>query len=95
MKIEHNIENFRGEFKAIENDRQIVGTMTYTRSGDNKISIDHTEVSPVFEGKGIGHSLVNEAVRYAREQHLKINPLCWFVKLVLTRNPEFKDVLAT
>jgi predicted GNAT family acetyltransferase len=94
MEIQHSIENFRGEFKAIEHDRLVVGTMTYTRTGDNKISIDHTEVSPVYEGKGIGHSLVKEAVRYAREQHLKIKPMCWFVKLVLTRNPEFKDILA-
>lgn len=93
MKIEHSIENAYGRFTAIENDRE-VGLMTYVRSGADKISINHTEVNPAFEGRGIGHSLVNEAVRYARENKLKIRPLCWFVRLVLDRTPAFKDVLA-
>jgi len=93
MKIEHVIENSSGHFTAVENDREI-GLMTYTRSGENKISINHTEVNPAYEGKGIGHSLVIEAVRYARENHLKILPLCWFVRLILNKTPSFKDVLA-
>lgn len=95
MKIEHKIEDSRGRFTAFQDDeRHVVGVMTYTLAGENKISINHTEVTPAFEGKGVGHSLVGAAVRYAREKHLKIHPLCWFVKLVLTRTPEYKDVLA-
>lgn len=92
MEIEHKMERSDGHFTAFENERE-VGVMTYTRAGDNRISINHTEVNPAFEGKGIGHSLVKEAVRYARENHLKILPLCWFVRLVL-RDPDFRDVLA-
>jgi len=93
MEIEHTIENSNGHFIAIENERE-VGVMTYTITGEDKIAINHTEVNPAFEGKGIGHYLVKEAVRYARENHLKILPMCWFVNLVLSRNPDFKDVLA-
>ena len=93
MEIEHTIENSVGHFTAIENERE-VGHMTYTRSGADKIAINHTEVNPAFEGKGIGHTLVKAAVRYARENHLKILPLCWFVKLVLNKTPDFRDVLA-
>jgi uncharacterized protein len=94
MKIEHTIVNSYGQFKALDEHNRQIGVMTYIRSGMNKISIDHTEVNPAFEGRGIGHKLVDEAVRYARQNHLKILPLCWFVELILKRKPEFRDVLA-
>lgn len=94
MKIEHTIVNAYGQFKAVDDHNREIGVLTYMRSGMDKISIDHTEVNPAFEGKGVGHQLVDAAVRYAREQHLKILPLCWFVRLILNRKPEFRDVLA-
>lgn len=76
----------------MENGSQ-VGLLTYTQMDDNRISINYTEVNPVFEGKGIGQQLVDAAVNFARKQHVKILPLCWFVKLVLNKHPEYQDVL--
>jgi uncharacterized protein len=92
MKIRHEEGPLEGRFTAIENDYE-VGVMTYHREGADQIAIDSTEVSPAFKEKGVGRSLVMEAVRFAREKHLKIHPMCWFVKLMLGRSVEFKDVL--
>lgn len=68
--------------------------MTYSVAGENKIIIDHTEVFPEFNGKGIGKKLVLEGVKYARENNLKIIPLCPFAKALFMKLPEVQDVLA-
>ena len=46
------------------------------------------------EGKGFGKKMVTKAVEYARENHIKIIPLCPFAKSVFDKTPNFKDVLA-
>ena len=92
MKITQENNTKKGVFKAIENDI-IAGEMTYTWAGTDKFIIDHTEVNPDFEGKGIGKKLVMQAVEYARENKLKILPLCPFAKSVFERTKEIQDVM--
>ena len=67
--------------------------MTFVFAGKDKIIIDHTEVNPVFNGKGFGKKMVEKAVNFAREEQIKIIPLCPFAKKVFDKTPEFKDVL--
>jgi predicted GNAT family acetyltransferase len=67
--------------------------MTFVFAGDDKIIIDHTEVHPGNEGKGFGKKMVLKAVEYARENNIKIIPLCPFAKSVFDKTPEIKDVL--
>lgn len=82
----------KGTFKAVENGKE-AGVMTYVWSGPDKFIIDHTEVDKSFEGKGVGKLLVMKAVDYARNNHLKIMPLCPFAKSVFDKNPALEDVL--
>ena len=67
--------------------------MTYVWSGEDKIIIDHTEVSEKLGGKGIGKQLVHKAVEMAREQHIKIIPPCPFAKRIFDKTEDYKDVL--
>lgn len=67
--------------------------MTFVFAGAGKIIIDHTEVKAGNEGKGFGKKMVVKAVEYARENNIKIIPLCPFAKSVFDKTPEFKDVL--
>jgi len=92
MKIEHYNTDKNGFFKAIE-DYNEGGVMTYVWAGPGKFIIDHTEVEKAYAGKGIGKQLVLEAVKYARENHAKILPLCPYAKSVFDKNPELQDVL--
>ncbi|AOM77065.1 GNAT family N-acetyltransferase [Pedobacter steynii] len=92
MKIEQANDDKKGSFKAIENYKE-AGVMTYVWAGPGKIIIDHTEVNPEFSGKGVGKTLVLDAVRYARENKVKILPLCPFAKSVFDKNEDLKDVL--
>lgn len=80
-----------GIFKAIEND-SVAGEMTYVWAGEDKFIIDHTEVFPEFEGKGVGKKLVMAAVEYARANNMKILPLCPFAKALFERTKEIQDV---
>ena len=93
MKIQQIGDADRGKFFIKENDRQI-GLMTYKKSGDREITIDHTEVDSNHRGEGLGEDLVAAAVKYARENDLKIVPTCPFAKKIIDDKPEFQDVLA-
>lgn len=88
---QHNTET-KGYFLVDDNGTE-AGRMTYSRIGNEKIIIDHTEVSQAYAGKGIGLKMVLAAVSYAREQHIKIIPLCPFAKSVFDKKPELRDVL--
>lgn len=91
MNIEHDKSESRGIFKAMDDENK-AGEMTYSRSGETMV-IEHTEVDPKFQGKGVGKQLVKEAVSFSRENAIKINPECSYAKKVLTRGDEYKDVL--
>ena len=93
MKIQRKETEDKGKFYIDENDRQIA-LMTYKKSGEDKITIDHTEVDSNFRGEGLGEDLVEAGVKFARENDLKIIPLCPFAKKVIDETPEFQDVLA-
>lgn len=92
MDIDHNKSESRGTFTASE-DGKNAGKMNYSRKGEN-IVIEHTEVNPEFQGKGVGKKLVQGAVDYARESKIKIVPQCSYAKKVMERSSEFKDVIA-
>ncbi|MCC9064386.1 GNAT family N-acetyltransferase [Flavobacterium piscisymbiosum] len=92
MEIKQINDTRRGYFEAIEEGNE-AGKMTYTWAGDSKFIIDHTEVSPDFNGKGVGKKLVMAAVEYARTNNLKIIPLCPFAKSVFDKVEEIHDVL--
>ncbi|MDR0427484.1 MAG: N-acetyltransferase [Dysgonamonadaceae bacterium] len=82
----------QGVFLAIEDGIEL-GEMTYVWGGDDKIIIDHTGVRPEYEGQGVGQSLFHSAVNFAREEKIKIVPVCAFAIAMFRRAPENKDVL--
>lgn len=67
--------------------------MTFVFAGDGQFIIDHTEVDPSMKGKGIGNRLLDKAVEYARDNELKILPLCPFAASVFRKNKDIHDVL--
>ncbi len=93
MKIQQSENGNQGKFFIEDDDRQIA-LMTFQKTGDGVITIDHTEVDPNFRGEGLGEDLVAAGVKYARENRLKIVPTCRFAKKVIDDAPEFQDVLA-
>ena len=78
----------------VNNDEKILAEMVYTMPSPDKMIIEHTEVSEELKGQNVGFQLVKTAVEFAREQNIKIIPLCPFANSVFKRKPEFADVLA-
>lgn len=93
MKIERKDDGKKGEFTAISEGEK-AGLMTYVWTGEDKFIIDHTEVESEFSGQGVGKKLVMAAVEFARENKLKIIPLCPYAKSVFDKSQELHDVLA-
>lgn len=92
MEINHRKEENKGAFIATEGAAK-AGEMTYSKAGEDKFIIDHTEVNPEFNGKGVGKQMVLAAVEYARENGIKILPLCPFAKATFDKNKDIQDVL--
>jgi hypothetical protein len=92
MEIKHKTDSNKGAF-YIEENGDLLAEMTYVWAGSDKIIIDHTEVSDLLKGQGVGKQLVNKAVEMAREKGIKILPLCPFAKSVFDKSKEFNDVL--
>lgn len=88
---QHNHEK-NGDFEALIDDQR-AGLMTYTWAGEDKFIIDHTEVSENHNGKGVGKEMLLAAVKFARENGLKIIPLCPFAKATFQKNADLQDVL--
>jgi len=91
MEIRHQIVDNKGSF-YIELDGERVAELEYSKAGEHRIIISHTEVSPVLKGKSAGKQLVTAAVEYARKNNIKILPLCPFARSVFEKVPAFADV---
>ncbi len=90
VNLDFNEKN--GFFYIVVNDK-IEAKMTFVFAGKEKIIIDHTEVNPGNNGKGFGKKMVEKAVVFARENNIKIIPLCPFAKSVFDKTPEYQNVL--
>jgi len=58
-----------------------------------RIVFIHTEVPPALEGQGIASRLARAALDFARENHLKVVPLCPFVSSYIRRHPEYEPLI--
>jgi uncharacterized protein len=63
------------------------------RLRDGVMFMTHTEVAPELEGQGIASELVRAALAFAREQGLKVRPLCSYVQAYMRRHPEVQSLL--
>lgn len=91
IKIEREDNGKKGRYAIYYND-EFAGEMTFTWAGKTQFIIDHTEVESKFAGKGLGKKLVLKSVEYARENNVKIIPLCPFAKKVFDTTKEIQDV---
>jgi predicted GNAT family acetyltransferase len=90
--IEHEQSGHRGAF-FVEEEGKRVAQLTYTVAG-TKVILDHTEIDDTLRGTGTGRKLVAAAVDWAREENVRLLPLCPFARSVFDKTPEFSDVLA-
>jgi predicted GNAT family acetyltransferase len=92
MEIKLTEDKTKGFAIAKENGKT-AGKMTYSIASADFIIIDHTEVEPMFNGKGVGKQLLYKIVEMAREKNIKIMPLCPFANAMFQKTADIQDVL--
>ena len=65
------------------------------RMQDGVMSINHTYVPPPLEGRGMAAQLVAAALVHAREQGLRVRPVCSYVAAYMRRRQDTYDLLET
>ena len=70
-----------------------IARITYVSKEPNIVIIDHTFVDPSLRGQGIALKLVDEMVKFARDNKKKIIPVCSYAIKVLEHDPKYNDVL--
>lgn len=92
MEVKHTDNGKKGSF-YVELDGKKEAEMTYKHSGNQQITIDHTEVNDSLKGEGVGHKLINVAIDYLRKNDLRAVADCPFVKSVFDKKgDELADV---
>jgi predicted GNAT family acetyltransferase len=90
-QLKHEKTGHKGAFVWMEDGKRLA-EMTYTVAG-SRVIIDHTQVDDSLRGKGIGAKLVRAAVEWARQENVKLMPLCPYAKSVFDKTPDYSDVL--
>jgi predicted GNAT family acetyltransferase len=86
VHVSHDASQQRFEVRADD----AVAFLAYERR-DGRLVVIHTEVPANLGGRGIGGQLVQAAVALAREDQLKVLPLCPFARTYLRRHPELSE----
>lgn len=93
MEYENN-KSGNGGFLALKNDEEEIGRLTYTIfPEENKLIISFVLVHQKFEGRGMGKFLVEEAIKFARENSWKVYPHCSYARSVMMRMTDVEDIL--
>ncbi|MFY0483198.1 GNAT family N-acetyltransferase [Flavobacterium sp. PLA-1-15] len=71
-----------------------IAFIEYILTNDNVMFLTHTEVPKALGGKGIGSSIVEQALNYIKEHNYTLAPLCPFVAKYLVKNPNWQTILA-
>jgi predicted GNAT family acetyltransferase len=62
------------------------------RMSNGVMLLTHTHVHPDLQGRGIAASLIEAAMAFAREEGLKIDPLCTYARAYMQKHPETQSL---
>lgn len=94
MTFKNNREG-NGGYIELLNGTENVGRLTYTIiPAEEKLIVSYVMVYPQYEGQGMGKSLVEESIKFARENSWKIQPHCSYAHAVMRRMEGIEDVFA-
>lgn len=78
---------------VLQVDGERLGSLDFARPEAGVLRIDYVEVAPELRGTGLGRQLVEAAVEWAREENMKIVPICGYARAVIARDPAMSKLL--
>jgi uncharacterized protein len=79
-------DNGQGVFVIEEGDARLAEMEIAVSNGN--LTVYHTEVAEQLKGKGVAAKLLSSMATYARENKLKVVPLCPYVLAQFKRHPD-------
>jgi len=79
-------DNGQGAFVIEEGDVRLAEMEVAVSNGN--LTVYHTEVAEQLKGKGVATKLLSSMATYARENKLKVVPLCPYVLAQFKRHPD-------
>lgn len=90
--MSYQFEEEAGRIVLKDQEGKEAGEITFTREGDDVIIIDHTGVEQAHRGQGLAGELVNKVVEKAKEENLKVMPVCPFAKKQFEEHTDYQAV---
>jgi uncharacterized protein len=82
--VRHDPDHSRFFLPLADGDAELI----YGPFSDDVLDLQHTDVPPSGQGRGIGDALVRAALAYAREQGMRVMATCPYVQAWLRKHPE-------
>ncbi|MFC3996718.1 GNAT family N-acetyltransferase [Nocardiopsis sediminis] len=76
----------------VDGEPKVAGVAEYIRTSE-LVAFVHTEVTPEYEGRGVGSALARTALDEARAANLRVLATCPFFSGWIARHPEYQDLL--
>jgi predicted GNAT family acetyltransferase len=92
LDVRHEESGGRGAF-FVEREGERLAEMTYSRSGEHRVIIDHTEVHQKLQGLGVARRLLDTAVAWARATGTRVMATCPYAKAQFEKDATIRDVL--
>jgi predicted GNAT family acetyltransferase len=65
--------------------------LDYIRDGNNFV-IAHVGVYPEFRGLGVAGKIVEASLEYAKQNSLRVIPMCYYAASYIRRNPQYMEL---
>lgn len=69
----------------------LLSKLDYIQDGKNFV-ITHVGVHPELRGQGVAGRIVEESLAYARENSLRVIPMCSYAAAYIRRNPQHTEL---
>lgn len=90
-RVERTFDSDGGTFYLIADDQR-AGYISFKTASENTVEVDHTKICSEYEGRGLAKLLLDDIVQYARENNLKVVPICSYAVHMFNKNHEYDDV---
>ena len=94
LNLDHVVVNHNQEGNCFEATVDGLRSLITYRRFPDRLVLQHTEVPPPLQGKGLAAKLTRTALDFARANHLRVVPLCPYVSTFLRRHPAYQDLLS-
>lgn len=88
VEVKHNEKAHR-----FESEIQGLSAVLVYKIVPGRMLIQHTEVPPSLEGRGLAAKLTRVALEYARKEKLQVVPACSYTASFMAKHPEYNDLL--